>query len=134
MKTAIDCLPDGPQQLKILLFKERQLTQQLKEKNQHLLEQFRLAQQQQFGKSSEAHPGQGELFNEAEQFTDEAPKKTTLRSVRNQPKRTRLPKDLPREIRFIDLADKEKVCDDCGHDLHRMGEKKSEQLVFIPGA
>jgi len=36
------------------------------EKNEYLLEQFRLAQQKNFGASSEAHPGQGELFNEAE--------------------------------------------------------------------
>ena len=31
-----------------------------------------------------------------------------------------------------DLSDEEKVCDCCGHDLHQMGEKKSEQLKFIP--
>ncbi|NRA62323.1 MAG: IS66 family transposase, partial [Psychrobium sp.] len=36
------------------------------EKIEYLLEQFRLAQQKRFGGSSEAHPGQGELFNEAE--------------------------------------------------------------------
>jgi len=32
----------------------------------YLQEQFRLAQQKQFGASSEGFPGQGELFNEAE--------------------------------------------------------------------
>ncbi|WP_156494926.1 IS66 family transposase, partial [Oleiphilus sp. HI0128] len=29
-------------------------------------------------------------------------------------------------------ADEDKSCDDCGHELHRMGEDKSEQLEFIP--
>ena len=31
----------------------------------YLEEQFRVAQHKQFGKSTEGHPGQGELFNEA---------------------------------------------------------------------
>ncbi|MDQ7048288.1 MAG: IS66 family transposase [Enterobacterales bacterium] len=33
---------------------------------------------------------------------------------------------------MIDIPDEDKVCDCCGHDLHPMGEKKSEQLEFIP--
>jgi hypothetical protein len=44
-----------------------ELEQQLQELNnryQYLEEQFRIAQQKQFGKSTEGHPGQGELFNE----------------------------------------------------------------------
>jgi transposase len=39
----------------------------------YLQEQFRLAQQKQFGASSEGHPGQGELFNEAEELVAETP-------------------------------------------------------------
>ena len=46
-------LPDNIEQLKALLLAERALTVQLKHQSQHLLEQFRLAQQKQFGKSSE---------------------------------------------------------------------------------
>lgn len=43
----------------------------LESRNQFLEEQFRLAQHKQFGASGEGyqstgHPGQGELFNEAE--------------------------------------------------------------------
>ena len=48
-----------------------ELEQQLQELNnryQYLEEQFRIAQQKQFGKSTEGHPGQGELFNEAEEL------------------------------------------------------------------
>jgi len=106
----------------------------LQEKNHYLLEQFRLARQKQFGKSSEAHPDQGEFFNEAEQMMDDVvtPEKEVVHYTRHKPKRKPLPKDLPREVRVIDIADDDKVCDCCGHDLHQMGEKKSEQLEFIP--
>jgi len=119
------------QETVVRLAKERD---ELKGKNQYLLEQFRVAQQKQFGKSSEAHAGQGELFNEAEQIIDEViePEVKTFSTIRRKPKRQVLPKDLEREVRIIDIADEEKNCDCCGHDLHKMGEKKSEQLKFIP--
>jgi len=45
---------------------------QLEQNYQYLLEQFRLAQQRQFGKSSEAAPNQLGLFNEAEEIHQEA--------------------------------------------------------------
>lgn len=75
------------------LAKERD---ELKSKNQYLLKQFRLAQQKQFGKSSEAHAGQGELFNEAEQIIDEViePEVKTVSMTRRKPKRQALPKNL----------------------------------------
>lgn len=107
---------------------------ELQGENQYLLEQFRLAQQKQFGKSSEVHAGQGELFNEVEKIIDElqVEEKVSAQKKTSQPKRQTLPKDLVRESIVIDLADGEKICDCCGHDLHQMGEKKSEQLKFIP--
>lgn len=111
---------------------------ELQEKNQYLLEQFRLAQHKQFGKSSEANLAQGELFNEAEQLIDEdlssenSQDKETINRTRKQPKRKPLPSDLPRETVIIDIPETEKSCDCCGHDLHKMGEKKSERLKFIP--
>jgi transposase len=134
MNSAFKTLPNDPKKLKALLLEERSLTRQLKEQNQYLLEQFRLAQQKQFGKSSEAHAGQGELFNEAEQIIDEALVEESMQTQKktNRPKRQPLPKDLARETIVVDLTDEEKVCDCCGHDLHPMGEKKSEQLKFIP--
>jgi transposase len=141
MKTTIESLPDDPKQLKALLLNERRRlcqqeieNQHLRTQNQYLLEQFRLAQQKQFGQSSEAHPDQGELFNEAEQILDAEvePAKESAPSTRRQPKRQALPKDLPREVRVVDISDDEKHCDCCGHDLHKMGEKTSEQLQFVP--
>jgi len=131
MKTSENTLPTDIETLQKMV-----LT--LQAKNQHLLEQFRLAQQARFGKSSEVHAGQGELFNEVEQLIDEvvveeqdAPQHKTKKK---QPKRQALPKDLPREIVVVDLSEEEKTCDCCGHDLHQMGEKTSEQLKFIPAS
>jgi len=143
-------LPDNTETLKNLLLSERVLSQQkdhyleqkdneisqLKQQYQQILEQFRLAQDKRFGKSSEASPDQFGLFNEAEQLdesiiTDEASPETVT-YTRNKPKRTALPKDLPREVRVHDVDEADKTCDDCGHDLHKMGEEKSEQLEFIP--
>jgi len=119
------------QNMIVNLAKERD---ELKERNHYLLEQFRLAQQKQFGKSSEAHAGQGELFNEAEKIIDEllVEEKVSTQKKTSQPKRQVLPKDLARETIVVDLTDDEKVCNCCGHDLHQMGEKKSEKLKFIP--
>ena len=73
----------------------------LQDKNQYLLEQFRLAQQARFGKSSEAHAGQGELFNEAEQIIDErlVEEKETTHKKTNRPKRKALPKDLTLKLK-----------------------------------
>lgn len=138
MKTVTQTLPNDVKELKALLLDERRITQELKEKNQYLLEQFRLAQHKQFGKSSEANLAQGELFNEAEQLIDEEisseknQDKETISYKRHKPKRQPLPKDLPREMVVVDLPDEEKNCDCCGNDLHKMGEKKSEKLKFIP--
>ena len=143
MKTAPETLPDNIEKLKNLLLSARELSDQkdaeitqLKQQYQHILEQFRLAQQKQFGKSSEVSIEQLGLFNEAEQLdkenADEAPQQETVTYTRNKPKRTLLPKYLPREVIIHDIDESDKICDGCGNDLHKMGEDKSEQLEFIP--
>ena len=78
MKTASKQLPDDPRELKNLLLLERELSAQkdaqidhLSQQYQHILEQFRLAQQRQFGQSSEANQDQLGLFNETEQTIEE---------------------------------------------------------------
>ncbi|OFC69250.1 IS66 family transposase [Alteromonas confluentis] len=114
-----------------------ELEQQLRELNnryQYLEEQFRIAQQKQFGKSTEGHPGQGELFNEAEELTAdvETPEQETISYTRNKPKRKPLPEDLPREVIVHDIPDEDKVCGCCAGTLHCIGEDKSEKLQFIP--
>ncbi len=49
-------------------------------------------------------------------------------------KAVRVLKDLPREIRIIDLPDAEKVCSCCGGALHHFGDECSEQLGYVPAA
>ena len=75
MQTVPRELPDNAQELKKLLLQERELSaekdariEQLTEQYQQILEQFRLAQQRQFGRSSEAGADQLGLFNESEQI------------------------------------------------------------------
>jgi hypothetical protein len=131
MKTDIESLPDDPALLKKLLA-------ELSQEYADLEERFRLAQHKQFGKSSEGYPGQGELFNEAEELVVESEiaqtdlEKESITYERKKPVRKPLPKDLPREIVVHDLAEEDKSCHDCGHELHQMGEDKSEKLEFIP--
>jgi transposase len=133
MKNETQTLTDDPVLLKQMLLDERLKIIELTQQYQHLLEQFRLAQQKRFGASSEGHPGQGELFNEAEaEFEQPAPKDKPTTSPRKQPKRKPLPKDLPREVVVHDLAEEDKVCACCNGVLHKMGEDKSEKLEFIP--
>lgn len=138
-------LPDNLLQLKEMLSSERILSTQrgeeivrLKQQYQHMLEQFRLSQQRQFGQSSESNLNQTELFDEAEQTLDEPAnlpsEKAATGETRRTPKRQPLPADLHREVIVHDIPDSEKSCTDCGHDLHRMGEDKSEQLEFIPAS
>ena len=152
MKMASDTLPKDTKNLHDIVLdlqltlskKETALNEKdseitlLKQQYQNILEQFRLAQQKQFGKSSEVSPDQQSLFNEVEAIAEDvtsSQKENTNEDdhpARKIPKRNPLPKDLPREIIIHDLSDADKVCGDCGHTLHQMGEEKSEQLEFIP--
>lgn len=119
-----------------LLQRVAELESLLAEKNAKIAfleEQFRLAQQKQFGTSSEGHPGQGELFNEAEEIDESVvPEQEIIEYTRNKPKRKPLPKDLPREVVIHDIADEDKVCDCCKGELHKIGEDIAEKLEFIP--
>ena len=120
-----------------------ELEKQLSEKDAKIAfleEQFRLAQHKKFGTSSEAYPGQGELFDEVESVDDvaeetiQAPvEQDVIRSYkRNKPKRKPLPANLPRETVVLDLAEEDKICDCCGHALHQIGEDRAEKLEFVP--
>ena len=66
MKKKPNPLSMDPQVLQEMVLALQSKVTDLELKNQHLLEQFRLAQQKRFGRSSEAHPAQDDLFNEAE--------------------------------------------------------------------
>ena len=141
MKTPVNTLPTDVETLQELVLKlqsqvstKQNKLDTLQSKYQYLLEQFRLAQHQQFGRSSETHATQDDLFNEAEALFGDfvEPEKESISYTRNKPKRKPLPKDLPREVIIHDINEADKVCDCCGNDLHQMGEDKSEQLQFVP--
>lgn len=101
----------------------------------------RLLRHHRFGRSSEQHPGQGELFDEAECLlepaigleSDESPEVKDRGVIQATKKRGRkpLPADLPRITQVYDLPENEKHCS-CGCALTQMGEQVSEQLDIIP--
>jgi len=78
------------------------------------------------------HPGQGTLFDEAEdESTNDSDDKKTVTYQRGKPKRKPLPKDLPREDILHELPSEERVCS-CGSCLTEIGEQVSEQLDVVP--
>jgi transposase len=101
-------------------------------------ERYYLLQHKRFGKSTEADPGQLNLFNELEVLIEEIEHTKadidTPISKRKQPTRKPLPKELPRETIIHDIPAQDKQCTDCGNELHKMGEDKSEKLEFIPAS
>jgi len=108
----------------------------LKQKYQRVLEQFRLAQQRQYARSSESNVLQMDLqFDEADAtLAEELPKEentVTITYTRNKPKRRTLPADLPRTVIEHDIAEHEKCCT-CGCLKQRIGEEVTEQLEIIP--
>lgn len=121
-------------ELEQLLEKEKQRSLKKDEKIAYLYEQFRLAQQKRFGKKAETYEEQLDLFNEAEdilaQIDEIETQEQTISYSRKKPIRQSLPKNLPREQVIHDVEDK--TCDCCGNEMHKMGEDKSEKLVFIP--
>ncbi len=149
METHVDSLPSDSQQLKTLLLQHQQALFQKdnalarsaheielpKSQLAWLEEQLRLPPHKRFGASSEQHPHHNDVLNEAEGLADEAGPEvmdeqeiTYRRSTRKPGRRPRL----PREEVTHDLSDADKVCDDCGGALHRIGEESSEKLVVIP--
>jgi len=105
-----------------------------------LIEQLILARHKQFGASSEKHNAtQTDLFfDEAEDLDETSQPEVESASVtipsheRKKCGRTKLPDNLPRIEVIHDLADADKICDNDGHALHKIGEEISEQLDIIP--
>lgn len=96
----------------------------------------------QYSKRSEKQmsPDQERLFDEAAETealeaikasVEEDDIITVPEHRRKKKGRPALAKDLPRVIRTYDLTDEEKRCS-CGCELIKIGEKKKEQLEFIP--
>lgn len=168
MPTSLDSLPDDPAALKriiadlsfdyearidVLEQDHEQRVDALKEDHQQqvdvltqdhaqqletLKEQLRLALKREFGRSSEAAPGQGELFNEAEQvateevLADVGSETEVPAHRRRKPGRKPLPAHLPRVEVVYELEAAERICPNDGHTLREIGEETSELLDIIP--
>jgi transposase len=111
---------------------------------QHLLEQFILLRQKQFGSSSEMLSAQARLFDEAEALAAEsteeqdiAPIPEPIPLVAGKPvikargKRTPLPTELPRVDIVHDVPEAERTCP-CGTAMVVIGQQVSEQLDIVP--
>jgi len=151
MKIDTNSLPNDPEQLKEMLLELQKVVaekdSELAEKDSELakkdaqihelLERYEAKIAKEFGKKSEKMPGEGEVFNEAEELLDEqdnailasVPKE---KAAKQQPKRKPLPEHLARVEHVIELDERDKVCDCCKGPLHKMGETSSEMLEYVP--
>jgi len=129
-------LPTSVPELHALIASLQEENTRLKQQYLRVLEQFKLAQQRRFTRSSESNVLQMELqFDEAEAVTpEELPQEDntiTVTYTRSKPKRRTLPDDLPREIIEHDIPEHDKQCA-CGCMKQRIGEEVTEQLEIIP--
>jgi len=122
---------------------------ELKQQNQWLLEQLKLSKRRQFGTQSEQTKVESgeqmsffaeDLFNEAECISDlSEPKPAAPEAKKNPQKKTRLttdklPEGLPVEIVEHEIPEEERVCPDCGGEMHKMGEECHDKLILIPAS
>ncbi len=129
-------LPDDIESLKALVLSLQGESKKYQQLYYETLEKWQLSLKQRFAASSEGYPGQGELFNEAEELLapseEEIAADETITYTRKKNRRQSLAAELPREDVVHEIPEADKVCSDCGTDLHRMGEEVSEKLEFIP--
>jgi transposase len=123
---------------KIIQEKDKRIAE-LEQQIQWIMSQMRLSKHKQFGASSEqTDPEQLSIFNEAEaNYTAIVPEPELSEVKAHYRKHTRLttdklPKDLPVEVIEHELPEKERMCPECGGDLHRMGREIREELKIIP--
>jgi transposase len=112
---------------------------ELSQKVDWLMAQFRLSKHHTFGASSEKSAyDQMNLFNEVEATADSnitEPELTIVARHFRKRKRLmndRLPEDLPIETIEHDLPQGERICPECGGELHVMGKETRRELVIIP--
>ena len=97
---------------------------------------FCLAKHKLFASQNEAHPGQGNLFNEVDEISeleleqaDSEPPKDKLKRKRNTKP---FGEHITREVVIHDIDEADKVCACCQGELHCMGKDVTEKLVFMP--
>ena len=136
MKKTIE-LPQSLHESHALIISQQEEIVQLQARYRQVLEQFKLAQQRNYARSSESNVLQLELqFDEADSVPpQELPKEEdntiTVTYTKSKPKRRPLPDNLPREVIEHDVPEHEKQCT-CGCLKQRIGEEVTEQLEVIP--
>ncbi len=101
-------------------------------------EQFRLSQQQKFGRSSEqTGEGQIQLFNEPESEADSSSPEPVMEEItykrrKQKGHREAKIKDLPQETIEYRLPFEEQVCSCCGSELHEMSTQTRQEIKIIP--
>ncbi len=112
--------------------------------NRHIEEQLAWCKRQIFGQRSERvidKPNSDQLFLKG--FEPLAPqeeeKKTVAAHQRKKPNRNgqdkiTLPDDLPVESTVLDIPEKDKICQETGEPLVRIGEEISRKLAHKPGS
>ncbi len=133
MTTAIEMLPDDPNELKAMLVAERI-------RNERLVQIIKELQRHRFGRRAETLPEDQMLLalEEVEQTEAGAAAETEVKSAAEREKATRkrrtnrgaLPAHLPRIEIVVDIEDK--ACPCCKGLLHRIGEDLSERLDIVP--
>jgi len=139
MGETVEQLRDEVASLEKLLIAERSITERLQKQIEELFESIRLARHKRFGAASEKAPGQGELFDEAENECESVPEIDGLEPTTTKPEsakkktpaRKPLPATIPRIRNVIELPEHERTCQ-CGCQLSEIGEDISEQLEIIP--
>ncbi len=117
-----------------------------------LQEQLRLALRRQFGPRNEyvnidqvglfaadAEADTSTVIELSEAAAENSDAKTNADILAKQEpaqrkKAVRILKDLPRDIRIIDIPDADKFCSCCGGELHHFGDECSEHLGYVPAA
>lgn len=114
---------------------------QLRQQNQWLLEQLKLARRQRFGASSEKsktdESEQLSLFSELRaDIVIRGPEIREISAYRRrkagQVGMARLPQDLPVEIVEHELPEGARNCPECGGMLHTIGCETRDELKFVP--
>jgi transposase len=131
-------LPTSVPELQAIVLAQNEEIARLHARYIDALEQFKLAQQRRFARSSESNVLQLQLdlqFDEADAVpVEELPTEDntiTVTYTRSKPKRRPLPDNLPREVIEHDISDADKQCA-CGCLKQRIGEEITEQLEVVP--
>ena len=74
------------------------------------------------------------IVSDTEQKAKTATHESTSPLPIERKKAVRILKDLPRDVKIIDIPDNEKICTCCSGALHYFGDDKSERLEYISAA